>query len=154
MLSLSDVHVKINEHHVTTVWVTLLYLTTYGVPLYTKKSLIDDVNRNDNLISLFGKSWVKPNQLLKPKSNQRWWRCVSTLDIFMMTSSNVSLFRVTGPVNSSHKGQWRGALMFSLICAWINSWVNNREASDLRRNRARYNVTVMLHLYGGHLLWP
>ena len=25
------------------------------------------------------------------------------------------------PVNSPHKGQWRGALMFSLICAWINS---------------------------------
>ena len=27
------------------------------------------------------------------------------------------------PVNSPHKGQWRGALMFSLICTWINSWV-------------------------------
>ena len=23
-----------------------------------------------------------------------------------------------------HKDQWRGALMFSLICAWINGWVN------------------------------
>ena len=30
------------------------------------------------------------------------------------------------PVNSPHKGQWRGDLMFSLICAWINDWVNNR----------------------------
>ena len=29
------------------------------------------------------------------------------------------------PVNFSHKGQWRGVLMFSLICAWINGWVNN-----------------------------
>ena len=37
------------------------------------------------------------------------------------------------PVNFPHKGQWRGALMFSLINAWINDWVNNREASDLRR---------------------
>ena len=36
------------------------------------------------------------------------------------------------PVNSLHKGQWRGALMLSLICAWINSWVNNCEACDLR----------------------
>ena len=26
------------------------------------------------------------------------------------------------PVNSPHKSQWRRALMFSLICAWINSW--------------------------------
>ena len=46
-------------------------------------------------------------------------------------------------VNSLHKGQWRGTLMFFLICAWINSWVNNREAGDLRRNRAHYGVTVM-----------
>ena len=47
------------------------------------------------------------------------------------------------PVNSLHKGQWRGALMFSSICVWINDWVNNGEASDLRRYRAHYDVTVM-----------
>ena len=37
--------------------------------------------------------------------------------------------------NSPHKGQWRRrrALMFSLICVWINGWLNNREAGDLRR---------------------
>ena len=46
------------------------------------------------------------------------------------------------PVNSPHKGQWRGALMFSLICVWINDWVNNREAGDLRRYRA-HSVIVM-----------
>ena len=49
------------------------------------------------------------------------------------------------PVNSPHKGQWRGALMFSLICAWINRWVNTREAGDLRRNRAHYDAIVMFH---------
>ena len=47
------------------------------------------------------------------------------------------------PVNSSHKGLWRGALMFSLICVWINGWVNNREAGDLRRYRAYYDVNLM-----------
>ena len=47
------------------------------------------------------------------------------------------------PVISPHKGQWRGALMFSLICAWINDWVNNREAGDLRRHRDHYYVIVM-----------
>ena len=47
------------------------------------------------------------------------------------------------PVNSPHKGQWRGALMVSLICVWINGWVNNREAGDWRRHRAHYGVTVM-----------
>ena len=48
------------------------------------------------------------------------------------------------PVNSPHKGQWRGALMFPLICAWRNGRVNNHEAGDLRRHRAHYDVTVML----------
>ena len=47
------------------------------------------------------------------------------------------------PVNSPHKGQWRGALMFSLICAWLNDWVNNREAGDLRHHRAHYDVIVI-----------
>ena len=46
-------------------------------------------------------------------------------------------------VNSPHKGQSRGALMFSLICAQINGWINNRDASDLRRHRAHYEVIVM-----------
>ena len=48
-----------------------------------------------------------------------------------------------GPVNSPHKGQWRGALMFSLICVWINGYVNNRKAGDLRRYRVHYDVSVM-----------
>ena len=48
------------------------------------------------------------------------------------------------PVNFPHKGQWRGHLIFSLICAWINSWVNNREAGDLIHHRAHYNIIVML----------
>ena len=47
------------------------------------------------------------------------------------------------PVNSPHKGQWRGALMFSLICVWINGWVNNREAGYLRRYRVHCDVIVM-----------
>ena len=46
-------------------------------------------------------------------------------------------------MNSSHKGQWRGTLMFTLICTWINGWVNNGEAGDLRRHRAHYDVIVM-----------
>ena len=46
------------------------------------------------------------------------------------------------PVNSPHKGQWRGVLMFSLIFAWIDDWVNNREAGDLRRHCAHYDVAV------------
>ena len=43
-----------------------------------------------------------------------------------------------------HKGQWHGALMFSLICAWINGRVNYREAGDSRCHHAHYDVTIML----------
>ena len=70
------------------------------------------------------------------------------------------------PVNSPHKGQWRGALMFSLICVWINDWVSNREACDLRHYRAHYDVTVMIKAewcicmpcspfcFGHDIAWP
>ena len=47
------------------------------------------------------------------------------------------------PVISPHKGQWRGALMFLWSAPWINGWVNNREAGDLRQNCAHCDVTVM-----------
>ena len=47
------------------------------------------------------------------------------------------------PANSPYKDQWREALMFSLICEWINGWVNNPEAGDFRRRRAHYNVIVI-----------
>ena len=52
------------------------------------------------------------------------------------------------PVNFAHKGQWRGALMFSLIYAWMNDWVNNREAGDLRRQHGHYDVIVMYAALG------
>ena len=72
---------------------------------------------------------------------------------YMMTSSNGNIFRVTGllwgeftgdrwPVNSPKKGRWRGALMFSLICARINDWVSNREAGDLRRHSVENHVCL------------
>ena len=44
---------------------------------------------------------------------------------------------------SPNKGQWRGTLMFSLVCAWINSWVNNHVTGDLKRHRAHYDDTLM-----------
>ena len=55
--------------------------------------------------------------------------------------------------NSPHKGQWRGALMFTLICARINGWVNNREGGDLRRHRAHYDVIVMIRIRLNQPIW-
>ena len=72
--------------------------------------------------------------------------------IFMMTSSNGNIFRATGPLCGAFTGhRWipltkandAGALKFSLICAWTNGGVNNRDAGDLRRHRAHYDVAVM-----------
>ena len=69
----------------------------------------------------------------------------------MMTSSNGNIFRVTGPLCGEFTGhRWIPRtkasdtyfLVFSLICAWINGWVNTREAGDLRRHRAHCDVIV------------
>ena len=71
----------------------------------------------------------KKNDVIKWKHFLRYWPFVRGIH--------------RSPVNSQHKGQWRGAFMFSLICAWINGWVNNGEAGDLRCHRAHYDDTVM-----------
>ena len=57
------------------------------------------------------------------------------------------------PVNSPHKGQWRETVMFSWIYAWINGWVKNREAGDLRRHRAHYDVIVMRRAQWWYWWW-
>ena len=69
-----------------------------------------------------------------------WWRRkIETFSTLLALCGGNS----GSPVNSPHKGQWRGALMFSVICAWINGWMYNREPGDLRRHRAHYDVIVM-----------
>ena len=75
-----------------------------------------------------------------PSPPRAWWR--HQMEAFSeLLAICAGIHR--SPVNSPHKGQWRGALMFSLICAWINGWENNGEAGDLRRHRAHYDVTAM-----------
>ena len=74
--------------------------------------------------------WLTHDDVIKWKHFPRYWPFVRGIH--------------RSPVTSPHKGQWRGALMFSLICVWINGWINNRETGDLRRYRALYDVTVMI----------
>ena len=71
----------------------------------------------------------KHDDVIKWKHFPRYWPFVRGIHRF--------------PVNSPPKGQWRGALMFSFVCAWINGWVGNREAGDLRCHRAHFDVIVM-----------
>ena len=97
----------------------------------------------DYHFSIVGSLWFR----LTISSSSSSSSSSATIDS-MMTSSNRNIFRVTGhlcrsPVNSPHKGQWRGAFMFSLMCAWINRWANNREARDLSRYCAHHDVIVM-----------
>ena len=63
-----------------------------------------------------------------------WWR--HQMETF-------SALLASDAASDASEGQWRGALMFSFICVWINGWVNNREVGDLRRYRGHYDVTVM-----------
>ena len=75
------------------------------------------------------KGWAIHDDVIKWKHFPRYWPFVRGIH--------------RSPVTSPHKGQWRGALMFSLICTRVNGWVNNGEAGDLRRYSTHYDVTVM-----------
>ena len=87
-------------------------------------------------------SWIlRCHQQVGQPFASSWWRHqMETLSALLAICAGIH----RSPVNSQHKGQWRGALMFSLICVWITGWVNNREAGDLRRYRTHCDVTVMM----------
>ena len=79
----------------------------------------------------------------------------------MMTSPNRNIFRVTGPLCGEFTGhRWIPLTKASdaeLWCflwsvPWINGWVNIREAGDLRRHRAHYDVIVVIWIYARALV--
>ena len=83
----------------------------------------------DSTMEISEQSKPKHDDVIKWKHFPRYWPFVRGIH--------------RSPVNSPHKGQWRGALKFSLIYAWINDWVNNGKAGDLRRHPGHHDVTVM-----------
>ena len=54
----------------------------------------------------------------------KWCHQMKTVSVLLALCGGIHRL----PVDSPHKGQWRGALTFSLICAWTNTWSNNRDA--------------------------
>ena len=115
------------EH--TPPWKTILYDYTqstscHGVPYITSATKYPP----RRYVTDSGFTWSH-DDVIKWKHFPRYWPFVPGIH--------------RSPMNSPQKGQWRGALMFSLICVWINGWVNSGEAGDLRRHRAHYGVTVM-----------
>ena len=96
---------------------------------------------------LFAESHLNEDCLLEfiriVKPGKTWWRhqmetFSALLALCVGNSPLPGEFPAQRPVTRS--------MMFSLICVWINGWVNNREAGDLRRNQTHYNVIVMVDL--------
>ena len=130
----------------TTVWDKLLY--------HIFSTLVYPFNHSiSNSLGASFVSWKTPYMWSAVKINisvvadwkpwRAWWR--HQMEIFSVLLALCQGIHWS-PVNSPHKGQWRGALMFSLICTWINGWVNNHEAGDLRCQRAHYDIIVMERL--------
>ena len=91
---------------------------------------------NANTVQWLGSQFTLGMVLLR-SDNQFWSICGVILDNVIKWEH---FPRYWPFVRGIHRNRWRGTLMFSLICAWINVWVNNREASDLRRHCVLYDV--------------
>ena len=90
---------------------------------------VDDIWRyiRDAWVTQFNVLSRPHNDVIKWKHFPRYW--------YFVRGIHRSL------VNSPHKGQWRGAFLIG----WINSWVNNCGAGDLRHHHAHYDVIVMIN---------
>ena len=76
--------------------------------------------------------------------NVSWWRHQIETYSALLALWAWKIHR--SPVNSPHKGRWRGALIFFLSVPEQKCSVNNREAGDLRRHRAHHDVIVMVSM--------
>ena len=98
-------------------WGPICYKDIISIGIRTM-NVVDAIT---TVLSLWWKSYTRKGQSLS------WWR--HQMKHFPRYWPFVRGIHLS-PVNSPHKGQWRGALMFSLICVWINGSVNTREAGD------------------------
>ena len=144
---------------------TLLALCAWNSPVTGEFPSQSPVMRSFGVF--FG---LRLNKHLSKQSRRRWfetpsrslWRhCVPEMTVVCISRNHDDVIKwkhfphywpfVRGihrsPVNSQHKGQWRGALMLSLICVGLKGWVNNREAGDLRRHTAHCDVIVMCSMF-------
>ena len=95
--------------------------------------------------SLFRQHGMKYTEGAKNKKIKLWY--IKHDDVIKW-----NIFRVTGHLRGEFTGhRWIPSTKASdvelyvfFICDWINGWVNNREAGDLRRNCAHYDVNVMM----------
>ena len=101
--------------------------------------------------------WRHHGFLLNPQPGHMYQVCTHSWWHHQMdTFSSLLAFCVGNSPTTGEflpKGQWRRALMFSLICVWINSWVNNHESVGLRRHQAHYDVILMFMYQIGSRQW-
>ena len=121
--------------------VCLEFLLTKMRRMYESTTLL--INKEEMWEYILGQSVrsknTDPNDL-SDFSFQIWIRSYSIyIPLHMIIICSID----TDIVFSLHICQWRGALMFSLICGSTNGWANNRDAANLRRHRSHYDVTVM-----------
>ena len=97
-------------------------ITFLGTQLYSGSNFIKvlggtthNVNLGSSVNSLAAGRWHH-DDVIKWKHFPRSWPFVRGIH--------------RSPVDSPHKGQWRGALIFSLMCVWTNGWAHNRDAGD------------------------
>ena len=62
-------------------------------------------------------------------------------------SALLALCEGNSPVTGEFPSQMSVTRSFGVFCAWTNGWVNNRDASDLRRLCTHYDVTEMICLF-------
>ena len=112
------------------------------VPNWCRKWLeASDTELNQHWLIIAAVLWLSPrgNHFLANPRDVKHEMLSKFIRIYlpMMTSSNGNIFRVTCPL-------WRESTSDRLmICAWTNGGANNRDAGDLRRHRAHYDVTVV-----------
>ena len=134
-------------HLMTSSWVVLSFVSSHVIQCYNSRDVFIPAIQQDCFTCTTTIAWL----LLYQWSNPGWygysWPWQTHDDVIKWKHFPRYWPFVRGihrsPVNSPHKGQWHGALMFSFICVRINGWVNNREVGDLRRYRAHYDVIVM-----------
>ena len=83
----------------------------------------------DNTISCQKSRALIHDDVIKRKHFQRNWPFVRGIHRW--------------PLDSPHKKPVTRSFDIYFICAWTNSWTNNRDAGDLRRHRTHYDDTLM-----------
>ena len=158
-----NIHTDIQSRHCVEAMMSIPRQNNYTWKIYQAKEFTNEIIMLDKIVKLsqsntspllFGdvledghfNAFSQMKQL--PPANTSLGYCFY---LVMMTSSNGSIFRVTGHLCGEFTGPGEFPTQrpvmrrfdVSLIRVWMNGWVNNRESGDLRRYRAHYDVSVM-----------